>query len=148
MPDESSSSSGSKASGTVIWFAVLLPLLCSFWSTIFFIMPAVRKQYGFFGLAYSDVTGPVMKVSMMFLNDWTGLLPVSIVCVIAAIGFGRYAPVKRRIGALFVQLLTVFLILSITIMFACAVYAERSLVDGLSRYGIPHVGRITGYESR
>ncbi len=148
MPDESSSSSGSKASGTVIWLAVLLPLLCSFWSTIFFIMPAVEKQYGLYGLAYSDVTRPVIKVSKMFLNDLTVLLPVSIVCVIAAVGLSRYAPVKRRIGALFVQFLTVFLILSITIMFACAVYAERSPVNGLSRYGIPHVGRITGYESR
>ncbi len=89
-----------------------------------------------------------MKVSMMFLDDLTVLLPVSIVVVIAAVGLSRYAPVKRRIGAVLVQFLTAFLIVSITIMFACAVFAERSLVDGLSRYGIPHVGRITGYESR
>ena len=148
MPDESSSSSGSKASRTVIWLAVLLPLLCSFWSTIVFVMPAVKKQYNLYGVGYWDITKPVMKVSMMFLQDLTVLLPVSIVCVIAAVGLDRYAPVRRRIGALFVQFLTVFLILSIAIMFACAVFAERRLVDELSKYGIPCVGRITGYESR
>ena len=144
MTDESSASSGSKFTGTMIWLAVLLPLLCSFWSTILFIMPAVKKQYGLYGLAYPDVTWPIMKVSFLLLYDSTVLLPVSIVCVLAAVGLSRYAPVKRRVGALLVQFLAVLLILAIAVMFASAIIAERKLVEGLSGGGIRHVGVITG----
>ena len=107
-------------------------------------MPAVKKQYGLYGLAYPDVTWPIMKVSFLLLYDSTVLLPISIVCVVAAVGLSRYAPVKRRIGALLVQFLAVLLILAIAVMFASAIIAERKLVEGLSGGGIRHVGVITG----